>query len=709
MIRTLFAALILVPTISSAQTTPVCRSTAEGIPSALINRATRAVGMATPGHVLRWSAHASAVQDFQSDRSYPPFFSFFYTQTAFFDPRTGGERSTRTGGGYPGTDVPASKAGVLTGARAAWTVRDSAATPQADFSAGSISRPLNPWAVLADFSRSPGLNVEGRCLYRDYDRVVIGGDGPAGHERLLLDPKTWIPVALLRTETHPIWGQLDVEYVWSNFDDLDGKAPGVFPQTAFRIVEGETQISLTTTEATVVPVDSAPPLTLPDTALSLPAGNALFDQPARPDTIRVAANAWLFSNPMYTSGAVLARDTVFVLDATTSEARARQDSAWIASVFPGRHPVVVVVTDLAWPHVGGVRFWVARGATIVSHAASKPFLDKLIARRWTLTPDALEQNRKTATWRFRPVRDSISLAGGDIVLYPIDGISSEGALMAWVPGSRFLWASDYIQNLTKPTGYAREVLRATRRTGIIPERFAAEHVKLSRWEVVDSLHSAEAPAITQDRPDGALLRVGKIEKKRYETVGDSVMDRGTSVEEVSRTTVGTRPVLLSVAHFAVADGNAVDSSIADAKSLRPIKHVGAHPSHYMELLWNDRSVAGRYDTKAAHRTIDMPAAARSYDSSLFDLVIAGLPLGPGYHALLPFYIYEQGGVVWWDVRVRGTEDVALRTGNRAPAWVVDVSEEGRPRVTLWISRDGPRDVLRSTFTIAPGHTFTSTQ
>src|SRR6185295_7743927 len=122
---------------------PVCRATGEGIPSALLGRAMRAVGMPAGGRVLRWSSHASAVQDFQSDRSYPPFFSFFYTQTAFFDPRTGAERSTRTGGGYPGTDIPASRAGILTGPRAAWTVRDSTATTQTDSGRAITSRSLN--------------------------------------------------------------------------------------------------------------------------------------------------------------------------------------------------------------------------------------------------------------------------------------------------------------------------------------------------------------------------------------------------------------------------------------------------------------------------------------------------------------------------------------------------------------------------------------
>ena len=51
--------------------------------------------------------------------------------------------------------------------------------------------------------------------------------------------------------------------------------------------------------------------------------------------------------------------------------------AWVGRLFPGHHPIVVVVTDLAWPHVAGVRYWVAMGATIVSHAGSKEFLSQV--------------------------------------------------------------------------------------------------------------------------------------------------------------------------------------------------------------------------------------------------------------------------------------------------------------------------------------------
>src|SRR5262245_63206641 len=136
-------------------------------------------------------------------------------------------------------------------------------------------------------------------------------------------------------------------------------------------------------------------------AFSLP----VFLQPMRPDTVRVSASTFLLRNRGYTETVTLVRDTVFVFDATQGEERVRQDSVWISALFPGRHPIVVVVTDLAWPHVAGVRAWVARGATIVSHRAARDFLTQVVNRRWTLAPDLLEKRRPRVALKFRAVAE----------------------------------------------------------------------------------------------------------------------------------------------------------------------------------------------------------------------------------------------------------------------------------------------------------------
>jgi len=92
------------------------------------------------------------------------------------------------------------------------------------------------------------------------------------------------------------------------------------------------------------------------------------------------------------------------------------------------------------------------------------------------------RRRAAVTPRLRVVGDSLELAGGEITLFAIDGVASEGALAAFLAPDRFLWASDYVQTLAAPTQYLDETSAAVDRMRLSPVRLAAEHLKLSSWE-----------------------------------------------------------------------------------------------------------------------------------------------------------------------------------------------------------------------------------
>jgi len=403
-----------------------CRPAGAVDVAAVLARAESAMGVPSEGRALHFRSMGSRAMDFQSDRSYPPFFDAPDETETWYDPTTGVELR-RVRGVFPGSG-PGSFSTTIVAETAVWAVRDSLIASPFSIEETTRSRRLNPWAVLHDWRAEKGrVAAAGLCTARDYPRLVLERTDPDGlQERLYLDPKTGMPVQLVRTEPHPTWGQLRSEYITA--------------------------------------------------------------QP--PDTVRIADNVFVLAHRAYNEVVVLERDTVFLLDATMSDERARQDSSWIARLFPGPHPVVVVVTDLAWPHIGGVRFWVARGATIASHAINRPFLEQIVQRRWTQKPDVLETVRATARFRFHAVTDSVRLAGGRLALHAIDGIGSEGALLAWHPSSRFLWPGDFIQDVSGPSLYATEVLRAVQRLGLSPARAAGEHVPPFDWRTVVEANAA---------------------------------------------------------------------------------------------------------------------------------------------------------------------------------------------------------------------------
>jgi hypothetical protein len=263
------------------------------------------------------------------------------------------------------------------------------------------------------------------------------------------------------------------------------------PGSSFRLADGQIEISQTTGDAETIARDAAPPMSLPEGPARASEALPLFLQPIVPKTEQVGPKTYLLSNPGYTEAVTEVGDKVFLFDATQGEERAKKDQEVIAKLFPGYKKLTVVITDLAWPHVAGVRYWVANGATIIAHKAAREFLQSVMDRRWTLAPDLLEQRRETAKLKFVGVDAAYSLAGGAISLHPIDGIGSEVALMVFLAPDGFLWASDYIQTVAGPSGYASEVWRAVQRDGLHPERTAAEHLPLTPWAKIEALQKKD--------------------------------------------------------------------------------------------------------------------------------------------------------------------------------------------------------------------------
>lgn len=450
---------------------------------AALAAAAAAVGLPpASGRVLQVHGYDVTVLDEQSDRTYPPFISAVSAFDEWFDPSTGTERRSGTAT-IAGMSFP--EPTTLGSASASYIVHDTAVVPSEQTHASlAVTRPLDVWAVLRDWLEAPDVRVLGTCVYRDYPRLVLSRTGQFGTEQLYLDERYNIPIKLDRIEPHYLWGQVHVEYVYSTWRRLGA---AYLPGVSFRQVDGRTSIERTYGETQWMAADSAPRLSTPPSAKPMGYPLPAFLAPTVPDTTRIGPQAFVLRNYGYGETVMLARDTVYVLDATQGEARARADSAWIGRLFPGRHPLVVVATDLAWPHVAGLRYWVAQGATIVAHRAAGSFLRRVVDRRWTRAPDLLERRRRHAHFRFVGVGDTLRLGGGDLLLFAIDGRTTEVALAAYDRPLQYLWASDYIQQVSSPSAYLDDVWDAVRRHGLNPKRVSAEHLRLTPWASISRL------------------------------------------------------------------------------------------------------------------------------------------------------------------------------------------------------------------------------
>ena len=476
----------------AAQTVTGCVA-ASGDAGALLAQGLESTGMARlnrPALGLRLFEAVS--DDYESDRPYPPYLQEGHNARLWYYPA---QRLELVSGEAVDPFGQRPLPTVWSNARGSWLRRDTLLQPMPPLHRLTMqTRPLNAWAMLADWSRGPAPRVTGRCMVRDLPRMRLSRPGLLAEEQLYLEPSSGLPVEYDRIENDPmaLWGRRSVAYVYSNWVLVGGAQ---FPMGSFRLVDGEIQISRT---AAPLEADSAAPPIPSQAAADTTDMRVASSQPAiPPDTVRVSDHTFLLHTRAYSNVVTLVRDTVFLLDAQwNGEERARQDSTWIARLFPGRHPVVLVVSDLAWPHISGVRTWVAMGARVVAHRSAGAFLTRVVNRHWSAAPDLLERRRAVARFRLAVVDDSLILGGGQVRVYPINGIGSEGSLMTWLPGDNFLYAGDYVQGLSGPSmAYAREVLAASRRVRAAPERFAAMHMGLTEWSrLLEALEPSVKPA-----------------------------------------------------------------------------------------------------------------------------------------------------------------------------------------------------------------------
>ncbi len=447
-----------------------------------LKRASEAMGFdRVGGRIIHYHSAYSDQQNYQSERYYPPFFDAMITSENWFSPRSGVLRTT-TKTTYPGGGPPPAQ--TLYDGNTGVTIRGDRPVPVPRSQLGI--RNLDAWAVIYDWLHASDVRVAGRETYRDYPRVVLARKTKEGEQRLFLDPKSGLPVKLEYTEPHYLWGQRRVEYLYSLWL-LQGDI--LINAASFRLADGAVEISSTTGDAELTAAEAVEPLQMPagsGAAEALP----VFLQPLAPQAVQVTPTTYILTNRGYTEGVTLAGNEIFLFDATQGPERAAQDAALMAKLFPGHHKVNVVVTDLAWPHIAGVRYWVAQGATIISHPTARPFLEQIVNRRWTVKPDALEAARNNVKFHFMGVNSLAQFAGGKVLLAPIDGIGSETVLFGYVPADHFLWASDYVQTLTEPSEYGKEVCDAVLRAGWKPRHAAAAHLKLFPWSSLEKLNPA---------------------------------------------------------------------------------------------------------------------------------------------------------------------------------------------------------------------------
>jgi len=230
---------------------------------------------------------------------------------------------------------------------------------------------------------------------------------------------------------NPVLGDMPVEVEYSEYKDFGGVK---FPT---RIVQR--QGGYPTLELTVTSVQ-------PNAAVALPVPDAVRQAaipPIRVEPQKVAAGVWYLAGSSHNSVLVEFQDFVMVIEAPLNEERSEAVIAEVKKLVAGKPIRYLVNTHHHFDHSGGLRTYVAEGATIVTQAMNKPFYEQTFQAPRTLSPDRLLRTPLEA--KFEAFTDKYELTNGSqtIQLHLIQGNThNEGILLAYLPRERLLIEAD---------------------------------------------------------------------------------------------------------------------------------------------------------------------------------------------------------------------------------------------------------------------------
>ena len=335
--------------------------------------------------------------------------------------RSQGEHPPR-GGGAQAVGADQRTVSVVSG-KFAWQETDTQATPN---NGAALERLRQVWATPHGVIKAATANA-GKVNRNTVTVTVEGREFKA-----LLNAQNLVEkVSYL--STNEVVGDYAIEIAYSDYADFGGVK---FPRHIVQTEDGHPTLDITVSDVK------------PNAAVTIAAPANVREaapQPLRVGVEKLADGVWYFSTPNARNWAVEFNDHIVVVEGIGSEARSLAAIEEIKKAIPNKPIRYVINTHAHYDHAGGLRTYVAQGATIITHELNKPFFERAWARPRTIAPDSLSKAPKAAT--FETVSDKKVLTDGTktIELYHMKGTSHNVAnLLVYMPAEKLLfWGDGY--------------------------------------------------------------------------------------------------------------------------------------------------------------------------------------------------------------------------------------------------------------------------
>jgi glyoxylase-like metal-dependent hydrolase (beta-lactamase superfamily II) len=282
---------------------------------------------------------------------------------------------------------------------------------------------------------------------------------------ILFDPATHLPAAIRTRDDDNIHGDSSYDLVLADWKAVGGAK---LAQSLSYQINGVEVAKLNYRDVTPNPAIAADAFAVPDAVKAVAGPPATGNVPYQWVLRRLFLTRYLDSdNVIYPNGGglklielapnvqhveggtannliVAMKDYLVVFDAPYGELQSRWVIDAAKAKYPGKPIKYLVLTHHHMDHTGGMRTFVAEGATIVVPAPDKAYFEKDVAAPRTIVPDDLQ--KKPTQANIAEVKDQMSLKDDtdEIRIYNITNPHVQGMFIGHVVRGNVLYVTDLI-------------------------------------------------------------------------------------------------------------------------------------------------------------------------------------------------------------------------------------------------------------------------
>ena len=323
--------------------------------------------------------------------------------------------SNRRGGGLP----PGPTQTVVIGANTSW--------------AQQVDLWMTPYGFLREAASNNATVTSKSMNGKKYTVVTFTApnkakfNGYIDGQNLLSRVETWIDT--------PMLGDTLVEVTYNGYKDFGGVK---FPTGIVQKQGGYPTLDLSVTDVK------------PNAPANIQ-GNPAGAPQTPPATSQKLADGVYLILPAYAALAVDFKDYIVVIEGPQSEERANAIIAEAKRVIPNKPIKYVVNTHNHFDHSGGLRTFIAEGATIITYQGNKAYYEKIFALPHTLNPDRQSAAKKKIS--IETMTDKKVLTDGNhvIELHRLQGSNhNDGLIVAYLPKEKILVEADAFNPPAQP-------------------------------------------------------------------------------------------------------------------------------------------------------------------------------------------------------------------------------------------------------------------